>query len=92
MKDKDIAGILAQYVRIADRIVLTRPATDRAAKPEELEQKVPVDYKGDLSLSSTIASAIEAAFNSAEEILCIAGSFFTVGEAMEYLGVEPYNH
>jgi dihydrofolate synthase/folylpolyglutamate synthase len=39
MKDKDRAGILVNYCRMADRIILTRPATDRAAAPEELKEK-----------------------------------------------------
>jgi dihydrofolate synthase / folylpolyglutamate synthase len=90
MKDKDIAGILDHYARIADRIILAQPVTDRAAKPEELEQKLPENYKGRYYVSSTIPSAIETAFDSPEEIICIAGSFFTVGGAMEYLGVKPF--
>jgi folylpolyglutamate synthase/dihydropteroate synthase len=90
MKDKDIAGILGHYSLIADRFIFTQPATDRAAKPEELANKLPVDFKGEYLLSSNIARAVEEAFNSPEEIICIAGSFFTVGEAMEYLGIEPF--
>ena len=90
MKDKDIAGILGHYCIIAERFIFTQPATDRAAKPEELKKNLPGDYKGISYSSSSIASAMEAAFNSPEEIVCIAGSFFTVGEAMEHLGVKPY--
>ena len=39
---------------------------------------------------STVAAAVEEAFESKEDIVCIAGSFFTVGEAMEYLNLDPY--
>jgi dihydrofolate synthase/folylpolyglutamate synthase len=90
MKDKDISGILAQYGRIADRIILSRPSTDRAASMEDLEQKMPATFKGSFSSKATIAAAIEAAFGSPEDCICVAGSFFTVGEAMQYLGVKPF--
>jgi dihydrofolate synthase/folylpolyglutamate synthase len=90
MKDKDLAGILHHYGRVADRLILTRPATERAAGLEDLEKNLPHDFNGSYLLSPTVASAVESALGCPEEIIGIAGSFFTVGEAMEYLGVKPY--
>lgn len=91
MKDKDIAGIMAHYSAVASRFVCTAPATERAAAPEVLQKNIPGVFKGTCSMAATVAGAIESAFKSTEDIICIAGSFFTVGEAMEYLKIDPYN-
>jgi dihydrofolate synthase / folylpolyglutamate synthase len=90
MKDKDIAGMMAHYVTVAWRIICTAPATDRAAAPETIKNMVPETFNNGLSVASTVAAAVEAALASPEEVICIAGSFFTVGEAMRYLNVNPY--
>jgi len=90
MKDKDMAGMMEHYVTVARRIICTAPATERAAAPETLKNMVPGTFNGGLSAVSTVAAAVEEAFESKEDIVCIAGSFFTVGEAMEYLNLDPY--
>jgi dihydrofolate synthase/folylpolyglutamate synthase len=91
MKDKDIAGIMAHYSAVASRFVCTAPATERAAAPEDLQKNIPGVFRGTCSLAATVAAAIELAFKSSEDIICIAGSFFTVGEAMKCLKIDPYN-
>jgi dihydrofolate synthase/folylpolyglutamate synthase len=90
MKDKDIAGMMAHYAAVARRIICTAPATERAASPENLKKSVPGAFKGSLLTAATVASGVETAMASPEEIVCIAGSFFTVGEAMAYLNIDPY--
>jgi dihydrofolate synthase / folylpolyglutamate synthase len=90
MKDKDIAGIMTQYTAVASRLICTAPATGRAAEPERIKKNIPGTFKGVCMVAGTVASAVETAFKSPEEIICIAGSFFTVGEAMEYLHIDPW--
>ncbi|MBN2189160.1 MAG: bifunctional folylpolyglutamate synthase/dihydrofolate synthase [Chitinispirillaceae bacterium] len=90
MKDKDIAGMTARYAAAARRIICTAPATERAASPETIKNMVPGTFHGEVLASATVALAVEDAFKFPEDIICIAGSFFTVGEAMTYLNVEPY--
>jgi dihydrofolate synthase/folylpolyglutamate synthase len=90
MKDKDSAGMLAQYARAARRFIFTAPATERAATPEVLRAAVPAGFSGECRTSPNVGAAVEMAFEGREEIICIAGSFFTVGEGMLRLGIEPY--
>ena len=90
MKDKDITGMMAHYVTAVRRIICTAPATERAAAPETIKNMVPGTFNGGLSTASMVAAAVEDAFSSPEDVICIAGSFFTVGEAMAFLNIDPY--
>ena len=90
MKDKDFADMIPNYARIAMQIIVTAPKTERAARSEELLSRIPGDFTGEKQSLPNIISALEAAFNSPADVICIAGSFFTVGEAMEYLDINPY--
>ena len=90
MKDKDSAAMVPRYAAVARRVIFTAPATERAARPEELRNKLPADFQGECRIAAVVASAIETAFASPEDVICIVGSFFTVGEAMGCLNVDPY--
>ena len=88
MKDKDIAGILAQYSEITSRIIFTRPDTDRAASPELLHERLGNAFNIECILIPEVADAVSAALSYPEHIICITGSFFTVGEAFRYLRLD----
>lgn len=90
MKDKDYAGIIRKYSEIADTVIYTRPQIDRASKPEDLKMSVP-EVKIKNEICQTIADAVDTAFKGSHDIICIAGSFHTVGEACEYLGINPFD-
>jgi len=90
MKDKDSASILAVYCKCAARLVLTHPNIDRAADAAVLTQNVPADYARPVQVVSNVKDAVFAAFKNPENVICITGSFYTVGEAMRALGVRPF--
>lgn len=90
MKDKDIAGILKSYSRVASKLILTRPNVDRAADCEALRKQAPGDFTGQCVCIPDVDNAVKAALAGSEQVVCVAGSFYTVGEAMAALGVEPY--
>ncbi len=85
MKDKDVQSILNALSPLADHIILTRPHTDRSSSPELLRRA--------LGRNGTKAEVIED-FKKAidrglfltgpEDLLCITGSLYTVGEARTY--------
>lgn len=91
MKDKDTCGILKQYCTVANHIVFTRPQTDRAAQPEDLLQQVEKKFVDQCEICNTVDGAVRRALDRGEEIICITGSFYTVGEGFLTLGVDPYN-
>ncbi len=90
MRDKDYAAMLPHYARCARRLILAKPATDRAATTVDLRRAVPADFTGACAEFQDIAEAIDHALNGPEDVVVVAGSFFTVGEAMKAMGIEPY--
>ncbi len=90
MKDKDTAGILSCYCRAASKIVLAKPEGERSADTAALRMGIPDSFAGNVLQIPSVAEAVAAALDSGLDIVCVAGSFFTVGEAMKALGVRPY--
>ncbi|MDR0621613.1 MAG: bifunctional folylpolyglutamate synthase/dihydrofolate synthase [Deltaproteobacteria bacterium] len=90
MADKDVAGVLSPVLALADRLYLTRPAYHRAADPETLLSRL----SGALgppqcphTLHPTIPEALAAAAKeaTADDLVVVCGSLFTVGETRAYL-------
>jgi dihydrofolate synthase / folylpolyglutamate synthase len=90
MKDKDIGSMMPEYGPIASRILLTAPEIDRAASPETLRNALPETYGDIAACIPSVNSALDAALSGEEEVICVSGSFYTIGEAMQWLHVEPY--
>jgi dihydrofolate synthase/folylpolyglutamate synthase len=88
MGDKDVRGFMSELVDRVDLVVLTVPATPRAAGLEELAA-----IAGDLGLEHrsvpTAGAAIENALSEAREadLVLVTGSHYTVGDILTSLGV-----
>jgi len=85
MKDKDIKSILHLLAPLADHIILTRPHNERAAPPALLKKVLGQNGKK-AKVIEDVKEAIERGFSMAgeEDLLCITGSLYTVGEARAY--------
>jgi len=85
MKDKDIQSMLHLLAPLADHIILTRPQTDRAASPDLLKKLLGRNGKK-AEVIENLKEAIEKGLSltQKEDLLCITGSLFTVGEARAY--------
>jgi len=81
MADKDYTSILKEICRKAKFIVLTKPGYRRAADPESLEKVVRKESKP-YKIIPNVKHAYIFALKNAEsnEVICITGSHFTVGE------------
>lgn len=90
MKDKDMAGVLEKYLEIAEDLILTQPKIERAASPYDLLSHVPPEERKRCSIAPDIESAVAAAFKNPNDLICIAGSFYTVGEAFNTMKIEPF--
>ncbi|MBM4283682.1 MAG: bifunctional folylpolyglutamate synthase/dihydrofolate synthase [Deltaproteobacteria bacterium] len=91
MADKDVDGILAKLMPLAELVIFTRPRYFRAAEPEELARRT-----GPYGVESLVEGDIAAAVRRARELagpedrIVVTGSLFTVGEAKAYFdGVGP---
>ena len=85
MKDKDIQSILQLLAPLADHIILTRPHTDRAAPPLLLKKILGRSgKKAEIVEDLNEAIARGLSLVGKEDLLCITGSLYTVGEARAY--------
>jgi dihydrofolate synthase/folylpolyglutamate synthase len=85
MKDKDIQSMLHLLAPLADHIILTQPHTDRATPPALLKKALDPNGKK-AEIAEDLKEAIERglALTGEEDLLCITGSLYTVGEARAY--------
>jgi len=85
MKDKDIESILHLLAPLADHLLFTQPHDDRAASPVLLRKILGPNGKK-AEVIEDLKEAIERglAITGEEDLLCITGSLYTVGEARAY--------
>ncbi len=85
--DKDIPGMLDQLMRGADKVIFTRANHPRAADPAELAEKYETRSEKTAQVAQNVTEAIRIAYNaiSREDLICITGSFYLIGEAKQLL-------
>ncbi len=88
LEDKNYIEMLENIVSICDIVVTTKSSNKRACSPYTLKKEVEyIDYKKSVVPFETIDKAVlftkgEAGIN---DMICICGSLFTVGEARSFL-------
>ncbi len=87
MADKDHRAMLKQLAPMAQAIIFTKPQNRRAADPDMLSVQLGPFDDGAVYLTSQVREAIDKAKMLAREndIICIAGSLYLVGEAREII-------
>ncbi len=87
-QDKDVGEMLDRLNLGADKVIFTRATGNpRAADPHEL-QKLFQERSGKMSqVARTAGEAIQLALRatSQDDLVCVTGSFYVVGDAMKYL-------
>lgn len=81
LRDKDYRGIVRRLVPLAHGVILTRPSSDRALHPRELEGEAR-KYSRDIEVIENPGKALERALTRAqsEDLVCLTGSLYLVGE------------
>lgn len=89
--DKQVAGIIEPLAQVADEFVVTQASIPRAVPVSELLAVLHSQWKGPPRRSNTVPEALRIAQEGAgpSDAICVTGSFFVVGEAMEELGLAP---
>jgi dihydrofolate synthase/folylpolyglutamate synthase len=86
--DKDVPALIDKVNLGADKVIFTRAAGNpRAADPEDL-QKLFNERSGKMSqVAKTLPEALEMATRavSREDLVCVTGSFYLVGETLKHL-------
>ena len=86
MKDKEVEDIVSILAPLADETVLCRPRQDRSAPPERLLGALEA-VRGKGRIIPDVAEALDALLSVAgsHDLICVAGSFTTIGEAKAHL-------
>jgi dihydrofolate synthase / folylpolyglutamate synthase len=84
--DKDIPGIVKELAPIFNKVIVTRADNPRSIKPEVLFTEF-AKYGIQSQITPNIATALNEAKNlaSQDDLICVTGSLFVVGEALEQL-------
>ncbi|HEX2295541.1 MAG TPA: folylpolyglutamate synthase/dihydrofolate synthase family protein [Actinomycetota bacterium] len=86
LADKDHRGMLAEIARLSHRMVFTPAANVRSVDPDELIRAARELGIEDCTAASDPAEAVEVARGMAgEELVCVTGSHYVVGEARAHL-------
>ncbi|MFH1866031.1 MAG: folylpolyglutamate synthase/dihydrofolate synthase family protein [Candidatus Eisenbacteria bacterium] len=88
MGDKDVRGFLAAFHDRADLVILTRPASERAAEAEALSA-IATELQLPHRVVPSAGAALQSALSEAGEgdLVLITGSHYTVGDILTSLGV-----
>jgi len=89
--DKDIHGMMNQIATGADKVVFTRASDNvRAAKPKDLAEIYEECSGRAGQTAETLAEAMSIARSAAsrEDLICVTGSFYLVGEAKRLFKTE----
>jgi dihydrofolate synthase/folylpolyglutamate synthase len=90
-EEKDIGQLLRDLAPLADRIILTKANIRRAAEPsmiiDSLDQSKLPDNDLKVEKKIPVSEAVKFALDQAtkDDLICICGSLFVVGEAREML-------
>ncbi|MDO8141838.1 MAG: folylpolyglutamate synthase/dihydrofolate synthase family protein [Candidatus Brocadiales bacterium] len=86
-QDKDLDNILNEIVTVGDAIIVTRSKNTRAAPPEDLYQRIEKLCGKQAEITDNTQDAVSAAkrMTSKEDLICITGSAYVAGEAMQAL-------
>ena len=85
MVDKDYRFIISHLAPLAEVVIVARPKMDRSAPPELLVKEVE-KFNTRTIKSNSVSNAIKKALAlaSLNDLICVTGSLFTVGEAKEF--------
>lgn len=84
LRDKDITGMINQLIRPEDSVVVTAPASERAALPTAIAAQISASY---VEPVDSIVAGLERVSEMAndDKIVCIAGSLYLIGPLRKYL-------
>jgi dihydrofolate synthase/folylpolyglutamate synthase len=84
--DKDVTGMLDRITAGADKVIFTNVNNIRTANPEELAARYIEQYGKMAQVAKSLEDALAIANRAVtkEDLICITGSFYLVGEAKKY--------
>ena len=85
--DKDVGGMLERITSGADKVIFTKVDNIRTADPNELAAQYTELYGKMAQVAGSLEEALAIANRAVtkEDLICITGSFYLVGEAKKYI-------
>lgn len=92
LQDKDVASMAAEIFPLARHLIVTRGRSDRFADPEALAARARGLTHGEVEVIAGLGDALGAAraWAGPGGAVCLCGSLYLVGDALELLGLDPY--
>lgn len=86
LNDKDLDNIAKELSRIASKVIVTTPDSERAADLSVIKNIVS-KYHSDVHIAVTVGDAMDEAFRMRKEgeLILVTGSFFMAGDAERWL-------
>jgi len=83
MSDKEFRKVLPQVAGLAEAIIFTRVEYERSARPEQMKKTLPPDLQKRAICEDSLEKALARAADLAgpDDLVCIGGSLYMVGEA-----------
>jgi dihydrofolate synthase / folylpolyglutamate synthase len=87
MTDKDFRVVLPKIAALADKIIFTRLEYERSAQPEQLVQILEPEMRSKVRCENRVEKALASAAATAgpNDLICIAGSLYLIGEVRKQL-------
>jgi dihydrofolate synthase / folylpolyglutamate synthase len=87
MSDKDLSRTVPAIASMADRLILTKPAGQRAAEPAQLLACLSADFQKKAELVADVLQALRQAEDTAGagDIIVVAGSLYLIGAVRTFL-------
>ncbi len=84
--DKDVPGMLDRISAGADKVIFTRVNNIRSSDPSELAAEYTERFGKMAQVAETLGEAMEIAQRAVtkEDLICITGSFYLVGDAKKF--------
>src|SRR3954452_9064690 len=85
--DKDVPGMLDRITSGADKVIFTKVNNIRTANPDELAARYVEQYGKMAQVARSLEDALEIAYRAVtkEDLICITGSFYLVGQAKKLI-------
>jgi dihydrofolate synthase/folylpolyglutamate synthase len=89
----DITVLHDRLSSVADKVIFTKVDSVRTADPNELASRYVEQYGKMAQVAPTLEDALAIANRAVtrEDLICITGSFYLVGEAKKYFSSLPRN-
>lgn len=90
LKDKDISKMVKIIVPMANHIIITKVKNPRGCEPEKIAREAELVSTTKIIIKETVPESIEFArsISNKNDLICICGSLYLVGEARNYLGLK----